>query len=221
MIKSSRPVLFFFFAFLIGFTSCTVEKRVHLPGYHVEWNHKTKKIDSTTNPSAVDDLMESVALATPVEIDVDSQVVTASSNDDDIMPIIGSTPSFIDVKAGSNDNTSRTSQIHSDAMTTFDDAITTAPLMSKNEVRNAKRSAKSEVKAAKKTNSSGKSQLVALVLVLLVGVLGIHRFYLGHIGIGILMLLTGGLCGILVLVDLIMILTGDLKPKDGEYTTTL
>ncbi len=69
--------------------------------------------------------------------------------------------------------------------------------------------------------TKGKSQVIALVLVLLVGYLGVHRFYLGHTGIGVLMLLTGGLCGILTLIDLIRIITGDLKPKGGEYETTL
>lgn len=62
-----------------------------------------------------------------------------------------------------------------------------------------------------------KSQTVAFVLCLLLGALGIHRFYLGHIGIGILYLLTGGLCGIGVIVDLILIGTGNLKPKKGNY----
>lgn len=68
---------------------------------------------------------------------------------------------------------------------------------------------------------SGKSQLVALLLVLLVGTLGIHRFYLGHIGIGIVQLLTMGGCGIWTLVDLILIITGNLKPKNGEYSEKL
>ncbi len=66
-----------------------------------------------------------------------------------------------------------------------------------------------------------KSQLVALLLVIFVGALGIHRFYLGYTGIGIIQLLTGGGCGIWALIDLIMIITGDLKPKDGDYTTKL
>lgn len=69
--------------------------------------------------------------------------------------------------------------------------------------------------------TGGKSQVVALILVLLVGYLGAHRFYLGYTGIGILMLLTVGLCGILTLIDLIRIITGDLQPKGGEYETTL
>ncbi len=71
------------------------------------------------------------------------------------------------------------------------------------------------------TTDGGKSQLVALLLAIFVGILGIHRFYLGYTGIGILMLLTGGVCGILALIDLIRIIIGDLKPRYEEYTDTL
>jgi TM2 domain-containing membrane protein YozV len=74
---------------------------------------------------------------------------------------------------------------------------------------------------AHKKSGSGKSQLIALLLCIFVGGLGIHRFYLGYIGIGILELLTAGVFGILWLIDLIRIITGDLKPKDGEYDTKL
>jgi len=61
-----------------------------------------------------------------------------------------------------------------------------------------------------------KSQIVAFILAFFLGGLGIHRFYLGYTGIGILMLLTGGVCGILALIDIIRILIGDLKPADGS-----
>ena len=44
-----------------------------------------------------------------------------------------------------------------------------------------------------------------------VGVLGIHRFVMGDTLNGILMLLTGGGCGIWVLIDFIRILTGSLS----------
>jgi TM2 domain-containing membrane protein YozV len=67
----------------------------------------------------------------------------------------------------------------------------------------------------------GKSQIIALVLVALVGGLGIHRFYLGYTWQGVVQLLTGGGCGIWAIIDLIRIITGDLKPKNGSYTKTL
>jgi TM2 domain-containing membrane protein YozV len=63
------------------------------------------------------------------------------------------------------------------------------------------------------------SKIVMAVICWLVGMLGIHRFMLGHTGIGVLMLLTGGVCGILVIVDLIRILTGSLKYADGRELT--
>ena len=67
----------------------------------------------------------------------------------------------------------------------------------------------------------GKSQIIALVLCILVGVIGIHRFYLGYTLEGVLMLLTGGGCGVWWIIDVIRIVTGDLQPKDGDYTETL
>ncbi len=63
-----------------------------------------------------------------------------------------------------------------------------------------------------------KSKVVALILSIFLGELGIDRFYLGYIGTGILKLITCGGFGIRWLIDLIMIATGKLKPKDGsEY----
>ena len=66
-----------------------------------------------------------------------------------------------------------------------------------------------------------KSQVTALILVALLGGIGIHRFYLGYTWQGIVQVLTLGGCGVWALIDLIRIITGDLKPKDGSYDKTL
>jgi hypothetical protein len=77
-------------------------------------------------------------------------------------------------------------------------------------------------KSAKKTSPnsplSGSSQILALVLCFFVGLLGIHRMYLGYIGIGILQLVTLGGFGIWTLIDFIRILIGDLGPANGSYS---
>lgn len=53
--------------------------------------------------------------------------------------------------------------------------------------------------------------LVALLLSIFLGWLGIDRFYLGQGGVGILKMFTFGLLGILWLVDIIMIATKSVK----------
>lgn len=61
-----------------------------------------------------------------------------------------------------------------------------------------------------------KSKMVAILLSVLLGGLGIDRFYLGYTGMGVLKLLTAGCFGILYIYDIIMICTGKLKPADGS-----
>lgn len=73
--------------------------------------------------------------------------------------------------------------------------------------KEVKETVKTLVMSTKKEPLSGNEKTVALVLLLLVGVLGIHKFYLGQIGAGILYLLTGGLCGIGLIIDLVKLLT--------------
>lgn len=66
---------------------------------------------------------------------------------------------------------------------------------------------------------SPKSRMVAALLCFFLGYFGIHRFYTGKIGTGILYLFTGGLCGIGALVDFIMILLGSFRDSYGMPIT--
>jgi hypothetical protein len=61
-----------------------------------------------------------------------------------------------------------------------------------------------------------RSFVVALVLSILLGTLGIDRFYLGKVGTGIVKLLTFGGFGIWWLVDVILIATNAMTDKAGR-----
>ena len=63
---------------------------------------------------------------------------------------------------------------------------------------------------------SSKSNLTALLLCLFLGALGIHRFYVGKIGTGIVQFLTLGGLGIWCFIDFILIAMGKFTDKEGQ-----
>ena len=63
---------------------------------------------------------------------------------------------------------------------------------------------------------SDKKMVTACLLCFFLGGLGIHRFYVGKTGTGILMILTLGGPGIWVIIDLVMIVTGGFKDSEGK-----
>lgn len=63
---------------------------------------------------------------------------------------------------------------------------------------------------------SEKNWVVTLLLCIFLGEVGAHRFYVGKIGTGILYLFTAGLFGIGWVVDLILIIVGKFKDKEGR-----
>lgn len=63
---------------------------------------------------------------------------------------------------------------------------------------------------------SDKGFVPTLLLCFFLGVLGVHRFYVGKIFTGILMLITFGGLGIWSLIDFIMIAVGAFKDKHGR-----
>ncbi len=70
-----------------------------------------------------------------------------------------------------------------------------------------------------------KSYTATLLLSFFLGGFGIHRFYTGYIGLGILQLITLGGCGIWALIDFVRICFNNFKDADGQeladYNRTL
>lgn len=63
---------------------------------------------------------------------------------------------------------------------------------------------------------SDKTMVSVLLINIFLGVFGIHRFYLGYTGIGVVQLLTLGGCGIWALIDLVLIVTRKLNDAKGR-----
>ena len=197
-------------------TNATFSKRYHSRGFNIAWGGGS---DANSNP----------VKQTPKKVKAKSDVVAVAQNTDNV--------TVQSVK--STENTA----MEASTVTT---AVVSNNILAKNEVATVKNatqtstqavksstvvSKKAAVNAISNTNTKavkknadpgeGKSQLIALILCIFVGVLGIHRFYLGYTMEGVVQLLTAGGCGIWSLIDLVRIITGDLKPKDGDYTETL
>jgi TM2 domain-containing membrane protein YozV len=64
---------------------------------------------------------------------------------------------------------------------------------------------------------SQKNRLAVVLLCFFLGVLGVHRFYVGKVGTGILWLFTAGVFGLGVLIDFIMALAGSFTDKSGAF----
>ena len=63
---------------------------------------------------------------------------------------------------------------------------------------------------------SEKGFVPTLLLCFFLGAFGVHRFYVGKIGTGLLMLITLGGLGIWTLIDFIIIAVGSFKDKEGR-----
>lgn len=66
---------------------------------------------------------------------------------------------------------------------------------------------------------SDKSRGIATALAATLGVFGVHRFYVGKVGTGLLMLLTGGGLGIWYVYDVIIVASGAFRDADGYPVT--
>ncbi len=61
-----------------------------------------------------------------------------------------------------------------------------------------------------------KEWILALIFSIVLGTLGVDRFYLGYVGLGILKLVTLGGCGVWWLIDVILIALNRIPDAQGR-----
>ena len=197
-------------------TNATFSKRYHSRGFNIAWGGGSAANNNPVKqtPKKVKAKSDGVAIAQNTE-NLTVQSVNSTEN-------AAMEASTVTTAVASNNILAKNEVATvKNATQTSTQAVKSSTVISKKASVNA--ISKTNTKAVKKNADpgEGKSQLIALILCIFVGVLGIHRFYLGYTMEGVLQLLTGGGCGVWALIDLIRIITGDLKPKDGDYTETL
>lgn len=182
--------------FAVSLTSCTVTKRVHNNGYYVEWNQN--KFKATDKQNTKIETLETIE---------DSKIVVQHVPTSSV-PVTLTTSTPIIAKSDNATNEVKASKPVSKSNISINKV---AKSENKKTITTQK---KKVVKEKQATGSSGKSQIVALILCILLGLIGIHRFYLGYTGLGVLYLFTLGLFGIGWLIDLILlIIPNGLAPK--------
>ena len=196
-------------------SNATFSKRYHNRGFNIAWGGgnnatPTKPVTKKTH----------VATQKPSQT-IANQTETQASATSIIANVPAVNPNLVVVTSSVNvSNPVNTRQPKLETMASLStEKVVAATKSTKQHVLKA--SNRMEKKKSAADPGEGKSQIIALVLCIVVGVFGIHRFYLGYTLEGVLMLLTGGGCGVWLLIDVIRIITGDLQPKDGDYTETL
>jgi TM2 domain-containing membrane protein YozV len=185
-------------------SSCSIEKRHYLSGYSVQWNHGKNKIKSNADTENKLANLE-LKLTTEQKSVVDDKAKTLTASLDN-KPVLLPVSNSLDLPIKSNKKAESIVYHKNKSGQVFE---TKTNVKAVKKIKNEQASA---------TLAGGtKSWVVALLLCVFLGLLGIHRFYLGYPLIGILELLTGGLFGILWIIDLILIIFRALKPKDGDY----
>lgn len=194
-------------------SSCSIQKRTFRSGYHVEWNKNYSSANSkesaeqniianndneqyeqqaNSNVRIENEVIISSEFANnEIELDMDfqSDLVSApeSKYENAILPI-----NKINSKKDIEQNQIESGNVSNSKIT----------------------SNKSKKQNPNAPANGGKVQIVALILCILLGLIGIHRFYLGYTGLGILYLLTFGLFGIGWIIDLVLlIIPNGLTPK--------
>lgn len=214
-----------FCAAALFFNSCTVEKRVHRGGYNVEFHVFNKN----TKPSQKS--KETLVASNEVKTEKQSQTLIENSNQNTLIQENNELKLEANLNNLNNQNNveylvvpNPTEEKVVDSKQAEKSNEANVILEAKNSDLNSDSDSKENITKSAESNNvdkkkgKSKDRVVAILLWFFLGGLGIHRFYLGYTGLGILYLLTGACFGIGWIVDGILFLTGRLEPKNGRYS---
>jgi TM2 domain-containing membrane protein YozV len=221
MKKLSKSILVSFIAItILLINSCSLERRYHRNGFNVKWNHislrtKNDKNLSTSNYEIENNINTSEKSKEGQCSNYESlnESNLSSSNDNIIVLNENKTYENSSVLNEVKDQWKSSRLTIENNPKNDDGSAERFESINKNDLKKHSKISKKPIENDEKEYS----WTAAILLCFFLGVLGIHRFYLGHIGMGVLYLLTGGLCGIGALIDFILLLTGGLKPKNGKF----
>jgi TM2 domain-containing membrane protein YozV len=204
-------------------TNATFTKRYHSRGFNIAWGG-----GSAANNNAVKQ--------TPKKVKAKSDMVKVAQNTESrALQSVNSSENAIVNPANQN------SELYFNSLTTQNGTSANNYFKSTSEVVKSSNPETKTVKAKvvskpiikvdqkKYDPRNGKSWGMAILLCLVLGMFGMHRFYLGYNKIGLIQLVFGalyfftplwfsGLIAIWVIIDLVRIFTKDLEPQDGYYT---
>ncbi len=192
-------------------SSCTIQKRTFNSGYYVSWNKK-----QVTQKSSADN---DDKIGSSDELAVNEEKNSVRTENVIVLESNAKSADLGDFKNTSS-SVAEPSQHDVNAEQTQTSAVVSQDNVSEKEAGKLSVFKKKESKlkkAAGNAENGGKLQIVALILCIFLGLLGVHRFYLGYTGLGVLYLLTAGLFGIGWIIDIILlIIPNGLTPKGKE-----
>ncbi len=207
--KIKTQIWYFAATFLCLLNSCSIEKRVYSSGYNVEWNiGKNKQVSSKEALNEIEEGRVSNLKKEEMDFDYNQKSFQVESSRGTLTASLEESNQIGHlVKTTENKKV-----ISTPSKISFSSSLKGNKPETKSRID---RKSNPEVKAEKNNlTSSGKSQIVALLLCIFLGFLGAHRFYLGYTGWGLIYLFTLGLFGIGWLIDLVrLILPKGLTPK--------
>jgi TM2 domain-containing membrane protein YozV len=198
-------------------SNATITKRYHNRGFNIAWGGGSSADGKNERPT--------IKRVKPQSSTTFSEKITAESVIENSKPIdFVASSANVDVAKGVAPQKMEPSKMGSNVLKT---TVANAKLPS---IIKPKLSKQVAVKnsPSKGDPRDGKGWGLSLVLCFVLGVLGIHRFYLGYTSIGLIQCAIGvvgllfaewiiGLLSIWILIDFVRILTYDLEPKNSYY----